>query len=81
MSLVRGKFVKMSGMAEIQWRSADPDYARNPDDIFDLQDIGIPDNLGKKDKATTEQAIFACLICECELSSIKTFSDHCKVTF
>lgn len=80
MSLVRGKFVKMSGMAEIQWRSADPDYARRSEDIFELQDIGIPESLGKKNKSTTEQAIFVCIICECELSSIKTFADHCQVT-
>ena len=79
MNLVRGKFVTMPGIAEIRWRSTDPDYARKSEDVFDLQDIGIPDSLGKKDKYTTEQAIIVCIICEIELSSPKTFGDHCKV--
>lgn len=69
----------MPGMAEIRWKSSDPDYFRRPQDIYDLQDDGIPESLGKKDKTTTEQAIFACMICECELSSIKTFAAHCQV--
>ena len=40
---------------------------------------GLPANFGKKNKQTTEQAIFECKLCERELKSIVTLRDHCKV--
>ena len=35
---------------------------------------------GQKDPKTTEQAIFACLICECDIKSVKTLRNHIKGT-
>ena len=33
---------------------------------------------GQKDPRTTEQAIFACLTCDCDLQSVKALRDHIK---
>ena len=33
---------------------------------------------GQKDPKSTEQAIFVCLLCECELKSVKTLRAHCS---
>ena len=33
---------------------------------------------GQKDPRTTEQAIFACLICDCDLQSVKALRAHIK---
>ena len=33
---------------------------------------------GQKDRGTTEQAIFACLICDCDLQSVKALRAHIK---
>ena len=46
---------------------------------FDVQARGLPEEIGKKDKFTTQQAIFECVVCDCELKSIKTLRAHCKV--
>ena len=32
---------------------------------------------GEKDPKSTEQAIFVCLLCECEFKSVKTVREHC----
>ena len=39
----------------------------------------MPEDIGKKDKFTTVQAIFECMVCDCELKSIKTLRAHCQV--
>jgi hypothetical protein len=44
-----------------------------------IQHYGLLDNLGKKDKITSEQAIFDCLVCKCEIKGIKTLKAHCQV--
>lgn len=78
--LVMEKFVDMRGVVKIEWLSDDPGYAgREPVDLFHLQEMGIPESYGKKDKKTTEQAVFQCKLCPCELKSIKTLRAHCKV--
>ena len=58
--------------------SDDPDTYVKPTDLFEeqasahYQAHGLGNDYGKKDKATTEQAIFTCNLCECDLKSIKT---------
>lgn len=46
---------------------------------FHIQARGLPEDIGKKDKFSTLQAIFDCVVCDCELKSIKTLRAHCKV--
>ena len=33
---------------------------------------------GQKDPKSTEQAIFVCLLCQCELKTVKTLRQHCS---
>ena len=80
MSLVFEKFVRFPGVAEVRWMSDDPDFYRAPKDLHTIQNYGIPDHYGKKDKKTTEQSFFFCNVCECELKSIVTLRAHCKVS-
>ena len=77
--LIYETFVKVSGSVEIRWIADDPDYFKRPEDLFDRQTMGIPEDMGKKDKFTTVQAIFYCLLCECELKSIATLRAHTQV--
>ena len=36
----------------------------------------IPENFCHKDRETTEQAVFFCLVCNCDLKSLKPLRDH-----
>ena len=36
----------------------------------------IPENFCHKDKVTTEQAVFFCNVCNCDLKSLKPLRDH-----
>ena len=77
-SLPDEKFVKVPGIIEIRWTSDDCEYYVVPTDLFEEQGKGLPDTYGKKDKRTTEQAIFWCHLCQCELKSVKTLRLHCR---
>jgi len=72
------KFVDIPGIIEVRWKSDDPDTFVNPRDLFDEQAKGLPDFDGKKNKGTTEQAFFTCILCQCDVMSIKTLRDHCN---
>ena len=48
-------------------------------DWIHVQARGLREDIGKKDKFSTVQAIFECVVCKCELKSIKTLRAHCKV--
>jgi len=74
------RFVEIPGVVEVKWVSDNPDYYIAPVDLFDEQSKGIPDWYGKKDKATTEQAFFTCLPCDCDLKSVVTLRAHCRGT-
>ena len=37
------RFVKMSGVVKIHWASDDPEYSHPSSDLFDEQEMGIPD--------------------------------------
>ena len=73
------RFVECPGVIEIRWVSDDPDHHRPAEDMYNCQNSGIPEDYGKKDKRTTEQAKFWCCVCECESASIKTLDAHCEV--
>jgi len=64
------------GVIEVRWKSDDPEFYHPPTDLFH----GLPDICEKKDKQTTEQSYFTCLLCDCDLKSLKTLSDHCEGT-
>ena len=79
-SLPDEMFVKVPGIIEIRWTSDDCEYYVVPTDLIEEQGKGLPDTYGKKDKRTTEQAIFWCHLCQCELKSVKTLRLHCGVS-
>ena len=72
------RFVEIPGIVEIRWVSDDPDFYKEPIDLFYEQKNGLPDYYGKKNKQTTEQAWFTCNVCECDLKSVVTLRAHCK---
>ena len=73
------RFVECPGVIEIRWVSDDPDHHKTPEDMYNCQNNGIPEDYGKKDKRTTEQAHFYCCVCECQSASLKTLRAHCEV--
>ena len=73
------RFVECPGVIEIRWVSDDPDHHKIPEDMYNCQNNGIPEDYGKKDKRTTEQAHFYCCVCECQSASLKTLRAHCEV--
>ena len=75
------RFVECPGVIEIRWVSDDPDHHRPSEDMFLCQNNGIPEDYGKKDKRTTEQAHFYCCVCECQSASLKTLRAHCEVIY
>ncbi len=72
-------FVSIPGIVQVQWRSDDPEFSREPKDLRTLQTEGIDANFGKKDRYSTVQGIFYCIVCDCEIKSVVTLRDHCKV--
>ena len=76
------RFVPCPGIIDIVWTSDDPDYYVPPSDLFDIQSRGLGDIelYLQKDKRSTEQAMFTCKLCECELKSIATLRAHCGGT-
>ena len=78
----KGKFVEMEGVMEVRYVSDDIDYFRPPEDMFLFQDRvpHIPDDFCQKNKRTTEQAIFFCLVCNCELKNLRPLKEHINGT-
>ena len=73
------RFVQCPEVIEIRWVSDDPDHHRPSEDMYYCQINGIPEEYGKKDRKTTEQAHFYCCVCECQSASLKTLRAHCEV--
>ena len=73
------RFVECPEVIEIRWMSDDPDHHKPSEDMYNCQLSGIPEDYGKKDKRTTEQAHFWCCVCECQSASLKTLRAHCEV--
>ena len=77
---------------KVRFTSDDPDFYRPPEDFKDFQERvrfdslkrkikpgnlrEIPENFCHKDRETTEQAVFFCLVCNCDLKSLKPLRDH-----
>ena len=80
MDRVYERFVECPGIVEIRWVSDDPDHHRPTEDVYYCQTNGIPEDYGKKNKRTTEQAHFYCCVCECQSASLKTLRAHCEGT-
>lgn len=76
----KGIYVEMEGIMEIRWMSEDLDFDREPEDFFYFQRRvkEIPEDFCHKDKITTEQALFFCLVCNCDLKSLRPLRDHVK---
>jgi len=79
MAIVAERFVERLGVVRIKYKNDDPTKeVPDPVDLFEMQARGLPEDIGKKDKFSTLQAIFDCVVCDCELKSIKTLRAHCK---
>ena len=75
-----GVYVEMEGIMEVRYVSDDPDYFEEPEDFYDFQKRvpDIPENYCHKNRETTEQAFFFCLVCNCDLKSLRPLRDHVK---
>ena len=74
----KGVYVEMEGIMEVRYTSEDMDYDEPPEDMFHFQSRVeyIPDDFCLKNKQTTEQALFFCLVCNCDLKNLKPLRDH-----
>ena len=75
----RGIYVDIYGIMEIRTTSEDVDFKDNPIDMMDFQPItqAMP-NICHKNRSTTEQKVFFCLVCDCALTNLKPLRDHVK---
>ena len=74
----RGIYVEMAGIMEVRYLCDDVDVYEPPEDMWDFQQRvkEIPDDFCHKNKHTTEQSIFFCLVCNCELKNLRPLKDH-----
>jgi hypothetical protein len=72
-----GRFVEMEGVMEVRFISG-ADEIMERQDFYEFQDQtrSIPSDFCHKDMDTGEQAIFFCLVCDCELKSIIPLKSH-----
>jgi len=74
----KGVYVEMEGIMEVRYTSEDIDFQDEPEDFFHFQQRvrEIPDDFCHKDRETTQQAFFYCLVCNCDLKSLRPLRDH-----
>lgn len=48
-------YVASPGIVEIRWKCDDPTQFRPPEDLFERQSMGMPEDFGKKDPLSTFQ--------------------------
>lgn len=74
----QGVYVEMEGIMEVRYVSEDVDYERDSEDFYHFQRRvrEIPEDFCHKDRVTTEQAVFFCLVCNCDLKSLRPLRDH-----
>ena len=74
----KGIYVEMEGIMEVRYTSEDIDFHDEPEDFLSFQSRvkDIPDDFCHKDKETTQQAFFYCLVCNCDLKSLRPLRDH-----
>jgi len=75
-----GVYVEMEGIMEVRYTSEDVDFKERPEDFMEFQTRvrEIPEYFCQKDKETTIQAYFYCLVCDCELKSLRPLRDHVR---
>ena len=74
----KGTYVEMEGVMEVRHLSDDIDYQRPSEDMWHFQKRvrEIPDDFCHKNKQTTQQSIFFCLVCNCDLKNLRPLIDH-----
>lgn len=74
----KGVYVEMEGIMEVRYSSEDIDFEDRPEDFkhFQARVREIPDDFCHKNKETTMQAYFYCLVCNCDLKSLRPLRDH-----
>ena len=74
----RGIFVEMLGIMEVRY-TEESDLQEVEDFLyFQERMIDIPDDFCLKNKWTTEQARFHCLVCDCDMMAVQPLIDHMK---
>eukprot|EP00092_Neocalanus_flemingeri_P091365 GFUD01115827.1.p1 GENE.GFUD01115827.1~~GFUD01115827.1.p1 ORF type:complete len:274 (+),score=81.53 GFUD01115827.1:58-879(+) len=75
-----GTYVEMEGVMEVRYSSEKVDWQKAPEDFihFQARMTEIPENFCQKDKRTTVQAYFHCLVCDCHLKSLRPLCDHVR---
>ena len=79
MTLEKMIYVEMEGMMEVRMKTDNVDInIQPPEDMISFQSRvdDIPDNFCQKDKQTTEQIIFFCNLCSCELTHPSSLKAH-----
>jgi len=73
-----GVYVEMEGIMEVRYSSEDVDYENIPEDFlaFQARVREIPHDFCQKNKETTAQAEFYCLVCNCPMKSLRPLRDH-----
>ena len=73
-----GIYVDSYGIMEIRTASEDVDFEDQPEDMMDFQSriTSIPDDFCHKNRSTTEQKFFFCIVCNCDLKNLKPLRDH-----
>ena len=78
----RKEYVDNLGIVEIRVQSDDPQYFEAPVDMFIWQqkasqpDLGFHEKFCQKDRTTTLQYYFFCLVCDCPLKSVVSLDNH-----
>ena len=74
----KGVYVEMEGIMEVRYTSEDSEFQDEAEDFFHFQQRvrEIPDYFCHKDRETTHQAVFYCLVCNCDLKSLGPLRAH-----
>ena len=74
----KGTYVEMEGVMEVRYLSEDIDYHKPSEDMWHFQKRvrEIPDDFCHKNKQTTQQNIFFCIVCNCDLKNLRPLIDH-----
>eukprot|EP00092_Neocalanus_flemingeri_P020470 GFUD01022175.1.p1 GENE.GFUD01022175.1~~GFUD01022175.1.p1 ORF type:complete len:818 (+),score=242.63 GFUD01022175.1:73-2454(+) len=76
----KGVYVEMEGIMEVRYASEDVDFEEEREDFmhFQARVREISEDFCHKDKETTMQAYFYCLVCNCDLKSLRPLRDHVR---
>ena len=71
-------YVEMDGIMVVRYACDYDDYQIEPEDFMDFQARmrKIPENFCLKDYDTGVQAYYFCLVCNCDLKSLRPLRDH-----